>query len=125
MGRATAEATPPTIDINWPGWLEEFYQAYQAERIAADHADLSDDDALKTAARETLAQLNGAVAAIEGTPANSQEALAVKLAVAWNYHADELPFSADVTGSDFHTSDPSFASRHHTKRSFVSSLARL
>ena len=94
---ATAEATPPTIDINWPGWLEEFYQAYQAERIAADHADLSDDDALKTAARETLAQLNGAVAAIEGTPANSQEALAVKLAVAWNYHADELPFGADAT----------------------------
>ncbi len=27
-----AEATPPTI--NWPAWLEEYYQADQADRIA-------------------------------------------------------------------------------------------
>ena len=94
---ATIEPPSVAANIDWPGWLEEFYQAYQAERIAGHRFDISrgelearpETDTLEKTARETLAQLNGAVAAIEGTPADNQKALAGKLAVSWNYHADD------------------------------------
>ena len=49
----TAEANTPTIEppsedgppaINWPAWLEEYYQADQADRITGRRADLPASD---------------------------------------------------------------------------------